>query len=198
MVSRDPVELDLDGPLLDRAFRIAPLVIVGTLEPDGRPDLAPKHMTMPVGDRHVAFVCTPTHRTLANATATGEFTLSWVRPDDVLLASLAAAPRVPDGTKPALAAIPTRPAVVVDGVVVDQASLAVECRVERIVDGFDRWQVVVGSIVHAEVASDAMLGADEDPHDVLARSPVLAYLHPDHVATIARADRFPYHAGFRR
>lgn len=198
MAGSEFVELDLDGPLLDRAFRIAPLVLVATMDADGRPDVAPKHMTMPVGERHVAFTCTPAHATLGNAIETGAFTVSWLRPQDVLLASLAAAPRFRDGTKPSLAAVPTRPATVVDGVVVDRASIAVECRLERIVEGFGRWQVVVGSIVHAAIARDTLLGTDEDPQDVLARAPVLAYLHPDHVATISRADRFPYHEGFRR
>lgn len=198
MAGTDFVELDLDGPLLDRAFRIAPLVLVGTVDADGTADIAPKHMTMPVGEHHVAFTCTPTHATLGNVVETGAFTLSWLRPEDVLLASLAAAPRMSDGIKPSLAAVPIRPATVVDGVVVDRASVVVECRLDRVVDGFGRWQVVVGSIVRAAVAQDTLLGADEDPQDVLARAPVLAYLHPDHVATISRADRFPYHEGFRR
>lgn len=198
MTASRSVVLDLDGPLLDRVFRIAPLVVVGTVEEDGSSDLAPKHMTMPVGPRHVAFVCTPDHATLRNAVRTGEFTMSWVPPDAVLLASLAAAPRAADDSKPALAVVPTRPATTVTGVVLEDAPVAVECRLDRVVDGAGRWRIVVGEIVRAEAAEDAVLTEDEDPHDVLARSPVLAYLHPDHVVTVDRADRFPYHAGFRR
>lgn len=193
-----PVTLDLDGPLLDRVFRVAPLVVVGTTEPDGAADLAPKHMTMPVGPRHVAFVCTPTHATLRNVERTGVFTMSWLPADAVLLASLASAPRAADESKPALAAVPTRPATTVPGRVLRDATLAVECRLDRVVDGAGRWHIVVGEVVHAEAAADALLTADEDPHDVLGRAPVLAYLPPDHVAVVDRADRFPYHVGFRR
>lgn len=193
-----PVTLDLEGPFLDRVFRVAPLVVVGTLEPDGQFDLAPKHMMMPVGDRHLAFVCTPDHATLRNAQRTGVFTISWLPPDAVLLASLAAAPRDTDDAKPALRAVPTRPATTVDGVVLRDAPLSVECRLDRVVDGAGRWHIVIGRIDHAEAAPDAVLTLDEDPHDVLRRSPVLAYLQPDHVVTIDHADRFPYHAGFRR
>lgn len=192
-----PIVLDLDGPALDQVLRVAPLVVVGTVEEDGRIDLAPKHMVMPVGDQHLAFVCTPDHATLRNAQRTRAFTVSWLSPDDVLLASFAAGPRE-DGDKPALAAVPTRPATVVEGAVLAAAPLAVECRLVRVMGGFDRWRIVVGRLVHAEADPTAVVVSDEDPHDVLARNPVLAYLHPDHVATIAHADRFPYHAGFRR
>ena len=55
------IVLDLDGPALDHVFRVAPLVVVGTREEDGAIDLAPKHMVTPVGERHLAFVCTPDH-----------------------------------------------------------------------------------------------------------------------------------------
>lgn len=197
MTTKRQVALELDGQFLDRVFRIAPLVVVATREEDGRDDLAPKHMTMSVGERHVAFVCTPDHATLRNAERTREFTMSWVPADSVLLVSLAAAPRQ-DGEKPSLAAVPTRPASVVDAVVLDGAPVAVECRLKRVVDGFGRWRVLIGEIVHAEVAPDALLATDEDPLDVLRRSPVLAYLQPDHVVTVDRADRFPYHEGFTR
>lgn len=193
-----PIVLDLDGPALDRVFRVAPLVVVGTVEEDGTIDLAPKHMTTPVGERHVAFVCTLDHATLRNTQRTRAFTVSWLSPHDVLQASLAAAPRAEDGAKPSLAAIPTRPATVVDGVVLARAPLTAECRLVRVVGGFGRWRLVVGEIVHAEAAPEAVVTSDEDPHDVLERAPVLAYVHPHHVATIDRADRFPYHVGFRR
>ena len=197
MDATHPIVLDLDGPALDRVFRVAPLVVVGTREEDGAIDLAPKHMVMPVGDRHLAFVCTPDHATLRNAERVQEFTVSWLAPEHVVRASLAAAPRE-DGDKPALAGVPTRPATVVDGAVMAGAPLTVECRLVRVVEGFGRWRIVVGEVVHAEADPGAVVGSDEDPHDVLARAPLLAYVHPDHVATIADVDRFPYHVGFRR
>jgi len=43
------VELDLNDPIWERFFWVAPLVLVGTLEVDGSHDLAPKHMAMPMG-----------------------------------------------------------------------------------------------------------------------------------------------------
>ena len=43
------VELDMNLPIWDRFFWVAPLVLVGTMESDGSYDLAPKHMAMPMG-----------------------------------------------------------------------------------------------------------------------------------------------------
>ena len=192
-----PIVLDLDGPALDRVFRVAPLVVVGTQEDDGAVDLAPKHMVMPVGERHLAFTCTPDHATMRNTQRTRSFTVSWVSPDHVVAASLAAAPRQ-HGDKPSLDGVPTRPATVVAGAVLAGAPLTAECRLVRVVGGFGRWRVVVGEVVHAEADPAAVVTTDEDPHDALARAPVLAYVHPDHVATIDHVDRFPYHVGFRR
>ena len=43
------IAVDVDRPIWDHFFMVAPLVVVGTLEADGQPDLAPKHMAMPMG-----------------------------------------------------------------------------------------------------------------------------------------------------
>ena len=37
------IPLSLEYPIWDRVFTIAPLVVIGTREPDGTFDLAPKH-----------------------------------------------------------------------------------------------------------------------------------------------------------
>ena len=43
------VEIDTAQPIWDRFFMVAPLVLIGTTEPDGSLDLAPKHMVTPMG-----------------------------------------------------------------------------------------------------------------------------------------------------
>ena len=43
------VELDVRQPVWDRFFWVAPLVLVGNMEADGRHDLAPKHLDFPMG-----------------------------------------------------------------------------------------------------------------------------------------------------
>ena len=45
----DWVMLNLsDGPIWERAFFVHPLVLIGTLEANGNPDFAPKHMVTPL------------------------------------------------------------------------------------------------------------------------------------------------------
>ena len=107
-----PIPVSTETPIWSRFFTVAPLVIVGTREGDGH-DLAPKHMAMPLGwDNYFCFVCSPQHATQSNAQRTGQFTVSFPRPEQIVEASLAAAPREEDSSKPSLAAIPTssRPA----------------------------------------------------------------------------------------
>lgn len=62
-----PIRLDVGRPIWDRFFSVAPLVIVGSREPNGTYDLASKHIAMPLGwQNHYAFVCSPHHATYRN------------------------------------------------------------------------------------------------------------------------------------
>lgn len=193
------VSLDLSEPVWERAFVLAPLVIVGTVEPDGSADLAPKHMVTPLSwQNHFGFVCTPSHGTYQNASREGAFTVSFPRPEQVLLASLAAAPRCDDRNKPALAALPTLPARTVQGFLLRGAYLHFECELDRIVDDFGTNSLVAGRIVAAYAAEDALREADRDDGDLVAQAPLLAYLHPGRYARVSESFSFPFHAGTRR
>jgi flavin reductase (DIM6/NTAB) family NADH-FMN oxidoreductase RutF len=134
---RNLVTLSEDFPIWERVFTVNPLVIVGTRESDGGYDLAPKHMAFPMGwENYFGFVCTPRHNTYHNARREGVFTVSYPRPTQIVLASLAASPREGDGTKPSVYALPAFPASEVDGVFVEDAYLFLECALDRIVDDF--------------------------------------------------------------
>jgi len=196
---RHLVELDPSEPIWDSFFSVAPLVVIGTVEPDGRADLAPKHMAGPMAWTNLfGFVCAPDHATYRNILRTGQFTVSYPRPDDVLFASLAAAPRLDDASKPSLLAVPTMPATVVDGVVLVAASLYLECELDRTVEDLDDNSLVIGRIVAARVDADARRDPDRDDADVLAAVPLLAYLPPSFFASIANGNSFPFHLGWRR
>jgi flavin reductase (DIM6/NTAB) family NADH-FMN oxidoreductase RutF len=135
---------------------VAPLVLVGTREADGSHDLAPKHMATPIGwDNYYGFVCTPRHHTHANIERSGVFTVSYPRPSQLVLASLAASPRCGEEDKPALAALPVFAASVVDGVLLDGGYMFLECELERIVGGFGVNSLIIGRIVAARVAADS-------------------------------------------
>lgn len=95
------ITLDLERPLWDRFFMVAPLVIVGSKEADGNYDLAPKHMAMPFGwDNYFGFICTPRHNTYQNIIREKVFSVSFPQPNQILMASLTATPRCEDNQKP--------------------------------------------------------------------------------------------------
>lgn len=193
------VSLDLHQPIWERFFSIAPLVIIGTREPEGSYDLAPKHMAMPLGwENYFGFICTPAHRTYQNIRRQGTFTVSFPRPDQVVLASLSAAPRCDDRSKPSLAALPTFPATVVDGVFLQDAYLFLECELDRIVDGFGANSLIAGKIVAACVQPEALRVYDRDDGDLLSEAPLLAYISPGRYAQVERSFSFPFHSGFKR
>jgi flavin reductase (DIM6/NTAB) family NADH-FMN oxidoreductase RutF len=141
------VRLDTSGPVWDRFFIVAPLVLVGTRDADGSLDLAPKHMAMPMGwQNYFGFMCSPSHGTAANIERNGEFTVSYPKPQQVLETSLAASPRS-EGQKPVLDLYATFPAEVVDGEFIEDAYLFLECRHYRTYADFGDNCLITGEIV---------------------------------------------------
>ena len=198
MGSVDVLEIPTDTAIWDRFFMVAPLAIVGTRDGDGH-DLAPKHQAMPLGrENFFCFVCTPSHATYRNVREHGEFTVSFPRPDQLMETSLAAHPRRPDGWKPGLESLPTRPARVVQGVLVEGCSLGLECALDRILDGYGDDSLIVGRVVAASASASSLRSPDVDDLELLHASPLLAYLPPGRFAAISSSLSFPFPAGFRR
>ena len=192
------VEVPLGPALWECVFTVAPLVLVGTKEGDGW-DFAPKHMAMPLGwDGFYCFACTPEHATYRNVKAHPQFTVSFPPPDRVLESSYAAGGRFEDGGKPSLAAVPALPAQVVEGRVVEGCPLYLECELERIVDGFGPNSLIVGRIVAASAAREALRGAEVDDADLVHRLGLLAYLAPGRFAVVRDSLAFPFPVDFRR
>jgi len=188
-----------DCPIWERVFTVNPLVLIGTQERDGGYNLAPKHMAFPMGwENYFGFVCTPRHFTYHNARREGVFTVSYPRPTQVVLASLAASPREDDGAKPSLSALPTFPASEVDGVFIREGYLFLECVLDRIVDDFGENSLVTGRIVAAHVHRDYLRVFERDDQDLIHDSPLLAYLSPGRYASIGENYSFPFPAGFMR
>jgi flavin reductase (DIM6/NTAB) family NADH-FMN oxidoreductase RutF len=193
------VSVPTDSPVWERFPTVAPLVLVGTIEPDGEPDIAPKHLAMPVSwGNYFGFVCHPDHGTYKNLIATGTFTVGYPTPQMLLHASLAAAPRASDGSKPTVQALPLTSARTVEGVLVEGCRVHLECELDRIVDGLDENVLIIGRVVAAHVSEQALRAFDVDDADLLHASPLLAYVHPGRVATVADTVSFPYHQGFSR
>ncbi|MBE9102991.1 flavin reductase family protein [Vacuolonema iberomarrocanum] len=193
------ISLDLNPSIWERFFTVAPLVVIGTQEPDGSYDLAPKHMAMPLGwGNYFGFMCTPRHQTYQNIRRTQAFTVSFPQPNQVVATSLAAAPRCNDDHKPSLAVLPTVHAKVVDGVFLQGAYLCLECELDRIVDGFDENSLIAGRILAAHVDEAALRLSARDDQDLLRQSPLLAYLSPGRYACIDHSQSFPFHEGFQQ
>lgn len=198
MVMSGMVDLDISDPIWSRFFTVAPLTVVGTLEDDGSVDLAPKHMATPLGwQNHFCFVCSPRHATQRNAQRRGEFTVSFPRPEQLVQSSLTASPRLDDGSKPAVAALPTVPAKVVSGVLVRDAYVWLECRLERVIEGFGENSIIVGEIVAAAIDERALRVSDGDDAEVTAAVPLLAYVSPGRFAEIRETYSFPYPADWK-
>ena len=188
--------LDAGVRLFDAVFTVAALVLVGTTDADGTPNLAPKHMAMPIGwsDRY-CFACTPRHGTHVNAERSGAFTVSYPTPDQAVLVGQAAAERSPDGARRELAALETIPASEVDGVLVGGAHAALECRLERIVDGMDDASLLIGRIVAAYAARGAARKRSRRRGRRPRASPA-RLRHPGRLSRIDRTTAFPYPARF--
>lgn len=201
------VSLDPEKPFWDRFYMVAPLVVIGTKDEEtGVYDLAPKHMATPMGWRnYYGFVCTPRHKTYRNAKHAGTFTVSFPRPDQLVLASLAASPRSEEGnpsdgprTKPSLDQLPTMPADVIDGVVLKDAYLYLECEIEQIVDNLGENSLLIGRVAAVHAHRDILRTTEQDEQAAIREHPLLAYLPPDRYATIDDTNAFPFPAGFEK
>lgn len=195
----DLVSLGVEHPVWERFFQVAPLIVVGTKEPDGGYDLAPKHLAMPMGwDNFFGFVCTPAHGTYSNARREGVFTVSFPKPSQVLIASLAAAPRCEDGSQPSLEVLRTFPASVVDGVLLEDASVHLECETYKIFDDFGSNSLITGRVVEAHISESAIRRSDRDDEEAVFEAPLLAYVSPGRYAEVSRTFAFPFHEGWSR
>ena len=193
------IELDLEKPIWDRFFSVYPLVVIGSREQDGTNDLAPKHLVIPVSwENYFGFVCTPKHRTYQNIVRSEQFTVTYARPTQVVLASLAATPRCEDGSKPIVDQLPTMPAKDVEAVLLKDGYLFLECILHKIYDDFGDNSLITGRILSARVADDALRVTDGDDQHLLQNAPLLAYLYPGRFAEIRDTQTMPLPRGFKR
>jgi flavin reductase (DIM6/NTAB) family NADH-FMN oxidoreductase RutF len=193
------IELDTSSSIWESFFTVFPLVVIGTRETDGSDDLAPKHLAMPMSwQNHFGFVCTPRHNTYQNIQRDGQFAVTYMRPSQTVLASLAATPRCEDGSKPITQALPIFAADTVNASFVQDGYLFLECELQQIVDDLGENSLIIGRIQRASVAEDALRSSGQDDEDLVYSAPLLAYLYPGRFAEIASSTKLPFPAGFKR
>jgi flavin reductase (DIM6/NTAB) family NADH-FMN oxidoreductase RutF len=193
------VEFDVSDPVWERCFTVAPLVLVGTRDEDGSVDLAPKHMASPMGwQNYFGFVCSPRHHTHGNIQRTGQFTVCYPKPSQVLYASLAASPRYAGAAKTVLQSFETFAATRIDGEFIADAYLFFECRHLKTVDGFGENCLIAGEIVAAYADPAFVRSSELDDQELIHEAPLLAYLSPGRFATVSRSNAFPFPVDMRR
>ena len=184
--------LPIDQPIWNRFLTVAPLVLIGTQEGD-RINLAPKHMVTALGhDRFFAFVCTPRHNTYHNLQKTGTFSVSFPKPDQVVLSALAASPRCDElDAKPILNHLPIRRFPGHADPFLDGSYLYFACDHERTIDGFGHHSLICGQITGVWVDQDYLYDIERDPDQQLHDHPLLAYLAYGRFARIEHSFAFP-------
>lgn len=193
------IEIDTADPVWERFFTVAPLVLVGTTEPDGSPDFAPKHMVTPMGwQNYFGFVCAPSHATCSNIQRSGVFTVSYPKPSQVLFTSLAATARQAGGAKPILEYFQTIPANAIDGYFVDDSYLYFECRHFKTVDGFGENCLITGEIVAAYADPLYLRASESDDQELIHEAPLFVYLSPGRFAEVDRSNAFPFPADMKK
>jgi len=192
------VDIDVSAPVWDRFFTVAPLVLIGTTDPDGSYDFAPKHMVTPMGwQNYFGFVCAPAHSTCRNIRRNGEFTVSFPKPSQVLYSSLAASPRQ-QGQKPVLDYFTLLPARNVAAALIENAYLYFECRHFKTVDGFGPNCLITGEIIAACAEPGFLRSSEIDDQELVHTAPLLAYLAPGRFAAIDSSNAFPFPADMKK
>ncbi|MCO6477347.1 MAG: flavin reductase [Phaeodactylibacter sp.] len=193
------VSLDVGRPIWESFFTIAPLVVIGTKE-EGGYGLAPKHMATALGqDNFFGFVCTPRHGTYHNVAREGYFTVSFPKPNQVVLASLSASPRCEEAEhrKLILEGLPLKMAPSVDAPFLDESYLFFECEHIKTVDGFGLYSLICGRITSAFVDEEYLRTSDRDEQEQIYHSPLLAYLAYGRFAEIRESLAFPFPRDFK-
>ena len=199
-MNKSIISLPIDEQLWERVYMAHSLVVIGS-KCDGGYDLAPKHMAIPLGwENYFGFICTPRHQTYHNIKKYNSFTVSYPRPDSVVLASITAAPRCgsASGGKPIVDAVSTMPSTVVDGIFIEAGYCFFECELDRVVDGFGGNSLIAGKIVAMHVDKEAVRIEGADNHQLLQNYPLMVYLYPDRYAVLEESNRFPFPMGFKR
>jgi flavin reductase (DIM6/NTAB) family NADH-FMN oxidoreductase RutF len=193
------IELDTASSIWENFFSVFPLVVIGTREADGSDDLAPKHLAMPMSwSNHFGFVCTPRHNTFQNIERTQQFSVTYMRPSQAVLASLAATPRCDDGSKPITQSLPTFAAEKIDAPLLKDGYLFLECELQQRVDNLGDNSLIIGRVISARIAEDALRSSGQDDEDLVFNAPLLAYLYPGRFAEISSTTQLPFPAGFKR
>lgn len=185
--------------LWEKIFTVNPLVVVGTTDKDRKANFAPKHMAFALGwEAYFGFVCTPIHSTYQNIKERETFTVTYPKPDQVVISSITASPRQADDTKPELEMLDRFPATQIDDHFLSNGYLYLECRLEKLIDGFGMNSLILGKIIAAHADAQYLRDEGKDDNDLIYRHPLLSYLYPGRFAVIKESNAFPFPEHFSK
>lgn len=199
--SKPMIDITGEPNLWDHCFTVHSLVIIGSKEEDGRYNMAPKHMAMPLGfGPYFAFMGTPRKSTYRNIEREEAFTVSFPSPEQLVISSLTASQREKDDSKPVIDEIPTINAKHIDGKLLKDSYFQLECKLHKIMGNFGEWEIITGKIVGAYIHQDYVRkeGDDRNNARLIRKKPILAYLHPDRFGIIKDSNVFPFPKNFKR
>ena len=198
-IDKSLITLDVDFPIWDYFFTVAPLVVVGSKEGEVY-DLAPKHLAMPMGwSNYFGFMCTPRHGTYHNVKHHRAFTVSYPKADQIVNTSLTASTRIDkSGFKPVLENMETVTAEIIDGIFLKESYLFLECELDRIIDGFGDNSLITGKVIASHVHKDAYRPSLEDDQKLLFDLPLITYLNPGRFSIVKETNAFPFPANFNK
>ena len=193
------VSLDMKKSIWDHFYMVAPLVIIGSKE-NGNFNLAPKHMATPIGfSNYFGFVCTPRHTTYSNIKKEKKFTVSFVKPSQVVISSLAATPRTEKNqcSKSIITSLSTISSPT-GNLFIEDSYVLFECELFKIIDGFDDYSIITGKIKNALVHKNFKIYSDMDEQMHLQENPLLGYIAQGRFASINETFKFPFPRNFQK
>lgn len=199
--SNEMIELDVEQDIWSRAYTVHSLIIIGSKEEDDNYNFAPKHMAMPLGfSNHFGFIGTPRKSTYRNIQREKVFTVSYPKPSQLTVSSLAATQREDDDSKPIIDQIPTAPAQEIEGYFVKDSYFQLECKLTECLGKFGEWELIVGEIVAARIDKrmSRKISDSAGEGQLIYNNPLLAYLHPNRFSVIKESNVFPFPKEFKR
>jgi flavin reductase (DIM6/NTAB) family NADH-FMN oxidoreductase RutF len=183
--------------VLAQFINLSPITLVTTVSSKGKPDVAAKTQSLPIGREGnlFLFVCTPEHHTYHNVKTTKEFVVNYPSQELIekigLTASIFEDERIDKISHIGLTAIPS---MKVKPPRIAECLIHLECKLIEIRDHAE-YGIIVGDIVAASGNEEAVLmqgSATELINKNLSRNPLLAYITPgQHFSTIIECKKFP-------
>jgi len=188
------VELKLDEFVGKFFFKPESVALVTTISISGVPNVAPKTQVMPIGRKNYwAFACCGSHHTYQNVVQQGEFVINIPGPEliDHISRSSADFPLGTDEIKAAgLTALSSK---IVVPPSIAECRVHIECRRYQVLDGFGNDSLIIGQVI-ACFGDSGFVSTDPA---ILREYPLLAYIHPNHYATIDRVERFSFPRNYK-